>query len=224
LFEAAAAHYRRAATRANNPTEKSRALALQATAYDAQHLNDLPQEEAALRELIATVPTELPPLFRLADVQELQAEIDAAEDTLLSARHRDPTALEPYKRLAQFYARRAAALQTAVKEAMAESPKSATRDDNGNFRVGGAIQPPRRLDRPAYPPDAQAAGVSGVVIVDILIDGTGTVTDANVVRSIPLLDEAAVEAVHNWHFQPTLVNGQAVPVRMNVSVSFTTSQ
>jgi TonB family protein len=45
-----------------------------------------------------------------------------------------------------------------------------------------------------------------------------------VVRSIPLLDEAALEAVHNWHFQPTLVNGQAVPVRMNVSVSFSTSQ
>src|SRR5205814_2158906 len=84
LFEAAVAHYRRAATRANNSTEKSRALGLLATAYDAQHLNDLPQEEAALRELIATVPTELPPLFKLADVQELQGEIDAAEDTLLS--------------------------------------------------------------------------------------------------------------------------------------------
>ena len=55
LFEAAVAHYRRAATRANNSTEKSRALGLLATAYDAQHLNDLPQEEAALRELIATI-------------------------------------------------------------------------------------------------------------------------------------------------------------------------
>jgi TonB family protein len=49
-------------------------------------------------------------------------------------------------------------------------------------------------------------------------------TGAKVVRSVPLLDEAAIEAVHNWHFQPTLVNGRAVPVRMNVSVVFTTSQ
>jgi TonB family protein len=224
LFEAAADHFRRAAGRANTPAEKSRALDLLARAFDAQHLDDAHREEAALRELIATTPTELPPLFRLADVQEREGQIEAAEDTLVSARRRDADALEPYKRLAQFYARRVAALQTPVKEAMAASPKSATRDDEGNFHVGGVIQPPRRLDRPVYPVDAQNAGVSGVVVVDILIDGTGAVTDAKVVRSIPLLDEAAVEAVHNWHFQPTLVNGQAVPVRMNVSVAFTTSQ
>ena len=223
LFEAAADHFRRAASRANTPAEKSRALDLLAKVFDGQHLGDTAREEAALRELIATTPTELPPLFRLADVQERQGQIEAAEDTLVSARRRDSAALEPYKRLAQFYARRVAAMQTPVKDAMS-SAKSATRDDEGNFRVGGVIQPPRRLDRPVYPADAQNAGVSGVVVVDILIDGTGTVTDARVVRSIPLLDEAAVEAVHNWHFQPTLVNGQAVPIRMNVSVAFTLSQ
>jgi TonB family protein len=223
LFEAAADHYRRAAGRANTPAEKSRALDLLAVAFDAKHLGDAGREEAALRELIATAPTECPPLFRLADLQERSGQIEAAEDTLVGARRRDPDALEPYKQLAQFYARRVAAMQTPVKEAM-ESPRSATRDEAGNFRVGGTIQPPRRLDRPVYPADAQNAGVSGVVVVDILIDGTGTVTDARVVRSIPLLDASAIEAVHNWHFQPTLVNGQAVPVRMNVSVAFSLSQ
>ena len=224
LFEAAADHYRRAASRANTPAEKSRALDVLAVAFDAKHLDDAGREEAALRELIATAPTELPPLFRLADLQERGGQIEAAEDTLVGARRRDPDALEPYRQLAQFYVRRAAAMQTPVKEAMANSPKSAARDEAGNFRVGGPIQPPRRMDRPVYPADAQAAGVSGVVIVDILIDGTGTVTDARIVRSIPALDASAIEAVHNWHFQPTLVNGQPVPVRMNVSVAFTLSQ
>ena len=224
LFEAAADHYRRAAGRADIPAEKGRALDLLATAFDARHLDDPPREDAALRELIATAPTELPPLFRLAGAQERQGQIDAAEDTLVSARRRDPEALEAYKQLAQFYARRAAAMQTPVKEAMADTLKPVARDEAGNVRVGGVIQPPRRMDRPVYPTDAQTAGISGVVIVDILIDGTGTVTDAKIVRSIPLLDASAIEAVHNWHFQPTLVNGQPVPVRMNVSVAFSLSQ
>src|SRR5712691_6482483 len=79
-FESAAAHYRRAATLARDPEAKARALDRLATTFDAQHLNDLGQEEPVLRELIATVPTELPPLFRLAEVQEHQAQIDAAED------------------------------------------------------------------------------------------------------------------------------------------------
>src|ERR1044071_5465975 len=75
LFEAAADHYRRAAGRANTPAEKSRALDLLAVAFDAKHLGDAGREEAALRELIATAPTELPPLFRLADLQERGSQI-----------------------------------------------------------------------------------------------------------------------------------------------------
>jgi len=87
--------------------------------------------------------------------------------------------------------------------------------------VGGGVQPPQRLDRPIYPPEAKAAGVTGVVIVQVVIDPRGAVTDAKVVRSIPLLDDAALQSVRTWTFQPTVVNGAAVPVRMNVAVSFT---
>ena len=93
LFEVAAEHYRRAAGRANTPAEKNRALDRLVRTFDAQHLNDLPREEVALRELIATTPTDLPPLFRLADVQERGGQIEAAEDTLVGARRRDPHAL-----------------------------------------------------------------------------------------------------------------------------------
>ena len=87
--------------------------------------------------------------------------------------------------------------------------------------MGGGVQPRRRIDRPIYPPDAKAAGVTGVVIVQVVIDPRGAVTDAKVVRSIPLLDDAALQSVRTWTFQPTVVNGAAVPVRMNVAVSFT---
>jgi len=77
---------------------------------------------------------------------------------------------------------------------------------------------------PQYPPEARAAGIQGVVLAEIVIDGEGSVIDARVVRSVPLLDEAALKAVKNWRFTPTVVNGQAVPVRMIVTVNFTTSR
>jgi protein TonB len=59
------------------------------------------------------------------------------------------------------------------------------------------------------------------VIAEIVVSETGIVTDASVVRSIPLLDDAALAAVRNWRFAPSIVNGHAVPVRMNVTVNFT---
>ena len=92
------------------------------------------------------------------------------------------------------------------------------------YRVGGSVVPPPRLDRPVYPPEAAAAGVEGVVIAELVIDESGEVKDAKIVRSIPLLDDAALKAVRNWHYEPTIVNGQPVPVRMTVTVNFTTSR
>jgi protein TonB len=90
------------------------------------------------------------------------------------------------------------------------------------YRVGGPVAAPLRLDVPKYPPDAVAAGITGAVLAEIVISESGNVTDAKVVRSIPLLDDAALQAVRNWHFEPTMVNGQGVPVRMVVTVNFTT--
>jgi hypothetical protein len=65
-------------------------------------------------------------------------------------------------------------------------------------RVGGSIKTPTKTKdvRPIYPPIAQSARVSGVVIVEATIDADGSVKDATVLRSIPLLDQAALEAIH----------------------------
>jgi protein TonB len=73
---------------------------------------------------------------------------------------------------------------------------------------------------PAYPPIARAARVEGIVILEAVIGEDGAVRDVRVLRSIPLLDAAATEAVRQWRFTPTLLNGQPVPVVMTVTVAF----
>jgi protein TonB len=92
-------------------------------------------------------------------------------------------------------------------------------------RVGGNIKPPQKTKdvRPQYPPIAQSARVQGVVIIEATIGPAGKVQDARVLRSIPLLDASALDAVRQWEFTPTLLNGVPVPVIMTVTVQFTLS-
>jgi protein TonB len=61
----------------------------------------------------------------------------------------------------------------------------------------------------------------GVVITGLVIGEDGTVQDARILRSIPLLDQAAIDAVRQWEFMPTLLNGSPVPVLMTATVQFT---
>jgi TonB family protein len=90
-------------------------------------------------------------------------------------------------------------------------------------RVGGNLkQPTKTADvRPVFPADAQAARVQGVVIIEALIDPSGNIANARVLRSIPMLDEAALGAVSRWRFTPTEVNGMPASVIMTVTVNFT---
>ena len=95
--------------------------------------------------------------------------------------------------------------------------------DIAPVRVGGNISAPAKIRHvaPMYPPEAQAAKVTGMVIIEATIGVDGRVTDAKVLRSVPLLDQAAVDAVMQWEFTPTLLNGVPVPVIMTVTVNFT---
>ena len=78
--------------------------------------------------------------------------------------------------------------------------------------------PPRSKDvKPVYPAIAQSARVQGVVIIEATIGPNGAVQEAKVLRSIPLLDAAALDAVRQWQFTPTLLNGVPVPVIMTVT-------
>ena len=89
-------------------------------------------------------------------------------------------------------------------------------------RVGGDISAPVKTKQvnPTYPPEAQRAGVQGVVIVEATIGVDGTVTDVRVVRSVPGLDQAALDAVRQWEFVPTLLQGKPVPLLMTITVNF----
>ncbi len=73
---------------------------------------------------------------------------------------------------------------------------------------------------PTYPPEALQQGVSGTVIVELIIDEKGQVASAELVRSIPLLDEAALAAVRQWTFEVTRVDGRPVRVRHLVPLTF----
>jgi protein TonB len=73
---------------------------------------------------------------------------------------------------------------------------------------------------PVYPPLAKEANIQGVVILELVIDTDGSVKDGRVLRSIPLLDQAALDAVVQWRYQPTLLNGAPVEVIAVVTVNF----
>jgi protein TonB len=90
-------------------------------------------------------------------------------------------------------------------------------------RVGGQIKPPTKIRnvQPIYPQIAQSARVQGIVVIEATIDPSGKVTEARVLRSIPLLDQAALDAVRKWEYEPTMLNGVAVPLIMTVTVNFT---
>ena len=96
----------------------------------------------------------------------------------------------------------------------------------GPVKVGGMIKPPARTKyvAPQYPDIARSARVQGVVILEAVIGADGKVEQARVLRSQPLLDEAALAAVRAWEYTPTLLNGQPTPVIMTVTVQFKLSQ
>jgi protein TonB len=114
---------------------------------------------------------------------------------------------------------------SAVREARRLATQPAGRVQSGGaepIRIGGGVAEPKKLRdvRPVYPEIAQAAKVQGIVIVETVIDEFGAVADARVLRSVPLLDEAALDAVRQWRYTPTLLNGTPVPVIMTVTVNF----
>jgi protein TonB len=89
-------------------------------------------------------------------------------------------------------------------------------------RLHSGIRAPQRIVHvtPVYPSVARDARVEGMVIIEATIDEQGNVARAQILKSIPFLDEAALTAVRQWKFSPTLLNGIAVPIVMTVTVNF----
>ncbi len=77
------------------------------------------------------------------------------------------------------------------------------------------------LPKPSYPPAAKAVRASGAVMVQVLVDESGTVLTASAVSGHPLLKQAAVEAAKNAKFSPTLLSGKAVKISGVLTFNFT---
>jgi len=90
------------------------------------------------------------------------------------------------------------------------------------IRVGGNVQESKLIKKvePVYPELAKRARVQGVVILQVTVDEEGNVAEYKVLRGHPLLDDAAITAVKQWKYSPTLLNGEPVPVIATVTVIF----
>jgi TonB family protein len=93
------------------------------------------------------------------------------------------------------------------------------------IRVGGNLQAANVVKKvnPAYPPEAKAARIQGAVHLSVSISAEGKVEDVQIIDGDPKLAEAAVAAVRQWEYRPTLLNGDPVPVLTQVDVNFTLS-
>lgn len=100
----------------------------------------------------------------------------------------------------------------------AEKPKPPSR-----IRVGGNVQEAKVINRvqPVYPPLAKQARVSGTVRLNAVIAKDGQIQDLQVVSGHPLLVQAALQAVRQWRYAPTLLNGEPVEVVTVIDVNFT---
>jgi protein TonB len=88
--------------------------------------------------------------------------------------------------------------------------------------IGGVVLEARLMRKvePEYPQLARMARVSGTVILQVTVSEEGDVTDVRVLRGHPLLNDASVNAVRQWKYSPTLLNGEPVPVSATVTVFF----
>jgi TonB family protein len=112
--------------------------------------------------------------------------------------------------------------EAAARERVAAAAAAAERIKASAVRVGGQLRPPVKTKnvQPIYPDIARSARVTGTVQLEATISADGKVVDARVVHSVPLLDQAALDAVRQWEYQPSLLNGRPVPVVVMVNVNF----
>jgi len=96
----------------------------------------------------------------------------------------------------------------------------------GPIRVGGNVQAARIVNRvqPIYPPLARQTRISGTVRLHAIISKDGTIQQLEVISGHPLLQQAALDAVRQWRYQPTLLNGEPVEVDTTIDVIFSLNQ
>jgi TonB family protein len=94
------------------------------------------------------------------------------------------------------------------------------------IRVGGNVQQTKLVSQPhpTYPPEAKAAHIQGIVKLNALIGKDGAIQHLDVISGEPVLVQSAIDAVKQWVYQPTLLNGEPVEVMTQIDVNYTLSQ
>ena len=119
--------------------------------------------------------------------------------------------------------KRAAAFILAAALGVPFATPARAQDRAPDIKIAGTDVPaPRRTKfvAPAYPAEAQMRGLRGIVILELVINEQGKVATADVVRSVPPFDEAALTAARQWEYEVTQLNGQPVRVRVTVPITF----
>jgi protein TonB len=109
---------------------------------------------------------------------------------------------------------------------MGGAPPPPKPKQTGPLRVGGNVQAARIINRiqPVYPPLARQTRISGTVRLHAIIGKDGTIQQLEVMSGHPLLQQAALDAVRQWRYQPTLLNGEPVEVDTTIDVIFSLNQ
>ena len=117
-------------------------------------------------------------------------------------------------------------LWSMLKSSPAAPPPPKPETPRAPVRVGGDVQEGKAIHRPSpvYPPLARQARIQGTVVLEAIITKSGTIESLKVVEGHPMLVSAALEAVRQWRYRPTLLNGEPVEVATTIDVSFTLSQ
>jgi protein TonB len=94
------------------------------------------------------------------------------------------------------------------------------------IRVGGSVAQANRISSvaPVYPPEAKEKGIQGTVALDVTIDKEGHVSQITATTGPPELIQSAIDAVSQWVYRPTLLNGEPVTVLTTVNVNYTLTQ
>ena len=102
------------------------------------------------------------------------------------------------------------------------SPSASPPPAPKRITVGGAVQQARRLRQvqPVYPPLAKSARIQGTVQLSAVIGKDGNIQELAVIEGHPMLIQAAMAAVQQWQYKPTMLNGQPVEVATQINVVF----
>jgi TonB family protein len=113
-------------------------------------------------------------------------------------------------------------------EIRGERPATSGTSEPPRIPVGGSVQAAKlvRMARPAYPPDCKAEGVEGTVLLRSVIGKDGNVLNLQPINELvdKRLVEAATQAVSQWVYQPTLLNGAPVEILTEIEVNFVLAQ